>query len=118
MAANAVTDKKIAVGLILLLLLGFYAGSIATEYIQSANNGYGSGFTNRYHVPPSVIRQVSAEDHLRIPARVTAAQLSNMTLGDHKKTAWNEIWRWVATAIAMALVLGFWYVVLSRLGTL
>jgi hypothetical protein len=118
MAANAVRDKKIAVGLILALLLAFYVGSVAVEYVQAGDHGYGTGFTNRYHVPASVVRQVSAEDNIKIPAHISAAALSNLTQGDHSNGAWNEIWRWALTALACALVLWFWYAILSRIGTL
>jgi hypothetical protein len=118
MAANAVRDKKIAIGLILALLLGFYAVSITVEYVQAANHGYGTGFTNQYHVPASVVREVGAQDNLKIPANISASALSSMTQGDHSTGVWNETWRWVLTALAAALVLAFWYVMLSRLGTL
>jgi hypothetical protein len=118
MAASAVRDKKIAVGLILALLFGFYAISITVEYVQAADHGYGTGFTNQYHVPASVVRQVAATDNLKIPANISASALSSLTQGDHSNSAWNETWRWVLTALACALVLVFWYVVLSRLGTL
>src|SRR5258707_431900 len=99
MAVNAVRDKKIAIGLILALLFGFYAASIAVEYVQAADHGYGTGFTNQYHVPASVVRQVAAQDNLKIPANVSASTLSSMTQGDHSSGAWNETWRWVLSAL-------------------
>src|ERR1700745_1727974 len=107
MAANAVRDKKIAVGLILALLFAFYAISITVEYVQAADHGYGTGFSNQYHVDPSVVKQVAAEDNLKTPADVTAGQLSSMTQGDHSNGVWNEFWRLGLTALLCALVLWF-----------
>src|ERR1700757_2876822 len=116
MAVKAMREKKQAVGLIIVMLFCFYIGSIGVEYIQSAKHGYGSGFSHQYHVPQSVVRQVAVQDHLRIPATVTAKQLSDMTLGNHQKGWFNEVWRWVLTVAALIGVMWFWYFVCSRIG--
>jgi hypothetical protein len=119
MASTALRDKKRAVGLVLVMLLLFYVGSIGIEYLQAARHGYGTGFTNQYHVAPSVVRQVQAEDpHLKIPPHVTARELSKLTLGNHGHGLWHDLWRWLATITALVFLLAFWYFVISRLGTI
>ena|ERR1700722_18255736 len=118
MASTALRDKKIAVGLILIMLFGFYVTSITVEYVQAADHGYGSGFSHQYHVSPSVVKVVAAEDHLSIPAHISAAALSNLTLGNHGHGLWHDTWRWLLTLIAFGLLLWFWYAVCSRIGSI
>jgi hypothetical protein len=116
--SKAMRDKRFAVGLILVMLALFYAVSIGVEYVQSSDHGYGSGFSNQYHVPQSVIKQVSVEDHISIPANVTAKQLSNMTLGNHGGGVWHDVWRWVLTVGVLLFLLWFWWTVCSKVGLL
>jgi hypothetical protein len=116
MAAATLRDRRIAVGLVLGLLLVFYVASIATEYIQAADHGYGTGFSNREHPSPAVVKQLSAEDHIAIPPHVSAAALSNLTLGNHGGGFWHDTWRWILTVIAFVVILAFWHNVISRIG--
>jgi hypothetical protein len=117
-ATPTLRDKRIAVGLLLALLLIFYVASIATEYVQGANHGYGTGFSNQAHVPPQVVQQVAIQDHKSIPTNISAAALSNLTLGNHGHGLWHDTWRWALTIVALGVLLVFWYAVISRIGAI
>jgi len=117
-AAASLRDKRIAVAMLLGFLFVFYAASLGTEYVQSINHGYGSGFTNQQFVSRDVIERFETKLHRPIPDTITAEELAHLTNKTPDLSLWGETWRWLASIGLMLSLLAFWWVVISRIGSI
>lgn len=103
-------NQKVAVMLILAFLVTYFSIAIGIQFAQSVRHGYGSGFSNRGHVPDRIAKEAS------LPQGVDNVTLARESMADPKHGVWNEIWRLVATFAALIAIVFFWYIVISRLG--
>jgi hypothetical protein len=116
--ASTIRDKRIATGLLLGFLMVFYIAAIGTEYGESIQHGYGSGFSNQQYVSPVVVKRFETKLGRHIPSNITAPQLAKLTNKTPDVGIWGEIWRWAATVAALVGLLWFWHAVISRIGAI
>jgi hypothetical protein len=57
-AAEQAPKEKRAISLLIFFLVAWIATIITVQVVQIHQNGYGSGFGDGGHVPPSVLRQL------------------------------------------------------------
>jgi hypothetical protein len=107
-----VRDQKIALGLLMTLCLGSFAAFIVIDVILAAHYGYGSGLTNRGHVPDEVAIAWGAQPG------ISAQELANRTKETGPTGLWNDTWRFAVTLIAMSATVAFWYQLQSKFRTI
>ena len=54
---EAASREKLAVVLLTTFLLGWMAICLSIQFWQAHHHGYGSGLTNRHHLPDSVVER-------------------------------------------------------------
>jgi hypothetical protein len=107
-----VRDQKIALGLLMTMCFGTFAAFIVIDFILAAKYGYGSGLTNRKHVPDEVAIAWGAQPG------ISAEELADRTKETGPTGFWNDTWRFAVTLIAMTATVTFWYQLMSKFRTI
>jgi hypothetical protein len=107
-----VRDQKIALGLLMTLCFGSFAVFIVIDFMLAAEHGYGSGFTDRKHVPDQVAIEWGAQPG------ISAEDLADQTKETGGTGIWHDTWRYAVTLIGMTAIVAFWYQLQSKFRTI
>jgi hypothetical protein len=107
-----VRSQKVAVYMILITLVLFFSGAILVQELQAVRHGYGSGFSHDSHVPPQILRQA------HLPPGTSAEELAERTMVKNGSGFLHDTWRIALTFVLLALIILWWYTVISRLAPL
>jgi hypothetical protein len=82
------------------------------QFAQSARHGYGSGFSNRSHVPAQALKRAGLP--AGAPANVVAARTDRVGGGG----LFHDGWRLAAWLVFIVGIVYFYMFMMSRLGTI